>query len=120
MPALLLELFGNRLGQLVGCRSVDGFVAEAAHAIELSPFEPIQQQSEVFLRLAREPDDEGRPDGEVRAGLAPAGDAVQRLLLSAGRRMRRRTAGLACWNGMSRYGRTLPSAISGMTASTCG
>ncbi len=30
------------------------------------------------------------------------------------------TRGLACWNGMSRYGNTLPCAISGMISSTCG
>ena len=37
-----------------------------------------------------------------------------------GRFIRRRMRGLACWNGMSRYGRMRFSAISGTTSSTCG
>ena len=36
----------------------------------------------------------------------------------AGRFISFRMRGLACWNGTSRYGRILPSAISGITSST--
>lgn len=37
-----------------------------------------------------------------------------------GRFINLRMRGLACWNGMSRYGSNLPSAINGITSSTCG
>ena len=43
--------------------------------------EPVEQHLEILLGLAGEADDEGRADGEVRADLAPAADAVERLLL---------------------------------------
>ncbi len=39
---------------------------------------------------------------------------------AAGRFIAFRIFGLACWNGTSRYGSTLPSAISGISSSTCG
>ena len=39
---------------------------------------------------------------------------------AAGRFIAFRIFGLACWNGTSRYGSTLPSAISGIRSSTCG
>ncbi|MCY1449517.1 hypothetical protein D9M71_662560 [compost metagenome] len=42
------------------------------------------------------------------------------LSSNAGRFMALSTFGLACWNGMSRYGRILPAAISGITSSTFG
>ncbi|MNO04551.1 hypothetical protein D3C81_2256190 [compost metagenome] len=42
------------------------------------------------------------------------------LSSKAGRFMFFSTFGLACWNGMSRYGSSLPSAISGITSSTFG
>src|SRR5207247_1764093 len=38
----------------------------------------------------------------------------------AGRFISLRMRELACWNGTSRYGRILPSAINGTTSSTCG
>ena len=38
----------------------------------------------------------------------------------AGRFISLRIRGLACWNGTSRYGSSRPSAISGITSSTCG
>jgi hypothetical protein len=56
----------------------------------------------------------------VRADRAPALDALERLVDRAGRFISLRMRGLACWKGMSRYGRSLPSAISGMMSSTCG
>jgi hypothetical protein len=42
------------------------------------------------------------------------------LSIAPGRFISFSTRGLACWNGMSRYGSSLPSAISGMMSSTCG
>ncbi|MDT4880094.1 hypothetical protein FQZ97_1158200 [compost metagenome] len=42
------------------------------------------------------------------------------LSTAPGRFISLRMRGLACWNGMSRYGSTLFSAISGTTSSTCG
>ena len=42
------------------------------------------------------------------------------LSTAPGRFISLRMRGLACWNGMSRYGSSLPSAISGMMSSTCG
>ena len=42
------------------------------------------------------------------------------LSMLPGRFISFRMRGLACWNGMSRYGRILPAAISGMISSTCG
>ncbi|MNW62687.1 hypothetical protein D3C74_408330 [compost metagenome] len=42
------------------------------------------------------------------------------LSSKAGRFIDFNTFGLACWNGMSRYGRILPAAINGISSSTCG
>src|SRR5262249_18045562 len=82
MPALLLDRLGNGGRKLVGARPRDRLVTEAADAIELRVIEPIEQESEILFTLAGKADDEGRADGEVRADLAPAGDALQGLLLS--------------------------------------
>src|SRR5262249_41832092 len=69
MPALLLDFFRHRFGQRIGGRAVHGLVAEAADAIELRLLQPIQQQAEILLGLAREADDEGRAKGDVRTDL---------------------------------------------------
>src|SRR6516164_9142095 len=80
-PTLLLDIFGNGFGEVVRGRSIDCLVAEAADAIEFGFLQPIEEQGEIVISLAGEPDDEGRPDGEVRADLAPAGYTLQCLLL---------------------------------------
>src|SRR5579885_28993 len=73
--ALLLDRFGHRRGKTVGRRARHRLVAEAADAVERSLAEPVEQQREVGFRLAGEADDEGRADGEARAGGAPLADA---------------------------------------------
>ena len=70
--ALLLHFLGHRIGQLVGGRAVDRRIGERADAIELRLVEEVEQLLELGFGLAREADDEGRADGEVRADLAPA------------------------------------------------
>ncbi len=56
----------------------------------------------------------------VRSGQISRQRRMRSRLFSAlaGRFIALRMRGLACWNGTSRYGRILPSAISGMTSST--
>ena len=63
------------------------------------------------------------PSSTPSSALARAADFLMRASVfsaCAGRFMRLSTLGLPCWKGMSRYGRILPSAISGITLSTCG
>jgi hypothetical protein len=55
--------------------------AAAADPIELGLAQPVEQELEVRIGLAREADDEGRADGEIGADAAPAPDARQGLLL---------------------------------------
>ncbi len=103
VPALFLHLFRHGAGEVVGRRAGDRLVAEAADAGELGLAHPVEQELEVLLGLAGEADDEGRADGEVGAHLAPAADALQRLLLRArGGASPSSTVGEACWKGMSR------------------
>src|SRR5262249_14319143 len=73
MPALLL----HRLAE----RARNRLVTEAADAIEFCLIKPIEQASEILFTLAGKADDEGRADGEIGADVAPAGDALQGLLL---------------------------------------
>ena len=54
VPALLLHLVGHRRREIVGGRAGDRLVAEAADAIELGLVEPVEQQLEIRLGLARE------------------------------------------------------------------
>src|SRR5262249_31458909 len=82
MPALLFHRVGNSGCKLVGERARNRLVTEAADAMELCLIEPIEQESEILFTLAGKADDEGRADGEVWADFAPAGDALQGLLLS--------------------------------------
>src|SRR3546814_14492688 len=66
--------------QLVGLRTFHRRVGERADAVELRLVEEIQQFLELGLSLAREADDEGGADGEVRADRTPALDAFKRLV----------------------------------------
>ena len=81
MPALLLHLGRDGCREIVGDARRDRLVAEAADAIELRLVEPVEQQLEILVGLAGKADDEGRADGEIGTDLAPALDALQRLLL---------------------------------------
>src|SRR6516165_9178568 len=81
MPALLLHRVGDRGGKLVGERACNRLVTEAADAVEFCLIEPIEQAAEILFTLAGKADDEGRADGEIGADVAPAGDALQGLLL---------------------------------------
>ena len=56
-------------------------VTEAADAIELGRFEPIEQHLEIRVGLAGEADDEGRAQRQFGALLAPLLDPRQRLVL---------------------------------------
>ena len=67
VPALFLDLFRHGAGQGVGLGALDGFVLEAADAIDAGFLQPVEQQLEVVFGLAGEADDEGRADGEVGA-----------------------------------------------------
>ena len=101
MPALLLDLSGTGAARALALRR-DRLVLEAADAVELGLVEPVEQQLEVLLGLAGEADDEGGADREAGQTVAPAPDALERVLCGAGRFMSLSTAGCACWNGMSR------------------
>ena len=84
LPAALLDLVGHGFeAEVVGARAGDRLVLERADAVELGFVEPVEQQAEVFLRLAGEADDEGRADRQVGADRAPGADALERLLLVA-------------------------------------
>ena len=52
--ALLLDFFGDRIGQRVGRRAVDRRIGEAADAIELRLLEELEQLLELGFGLARE------------------------------------------------------------------
>ncbi len=75
---------GTAAADVVGSRAVDRLVAEAADAIEPGVAEPVEEGLEIILALAREADDEGRADGEIGTDVAPAPDALQRLVLVGG------------------------------------
>src|SRR3546814_2944 len=77
---LLLHVLVDRVRQLVGLRTFHRRVGERADAVELRLVEEIQQFLELGLSLAREADDEGGADGEVRADRTPALDAFKRLV----------------------------------------
>src|SRR5690606_17297030 len=81
MPAFLLDFLRHGARQVIGGSAVDGLVLEAADAVEPRFLEPFEKQLEILFRLAREADDKRGADGEVRADIAPAPDALQRLLL---------------------------------------
>ena len=79
--ALLLYLVDGG-GEVVGGGARDRLIAEAADAIELRLGEPIEQELEIRLGLAREADDE--VERMVRSdSIAPARDALQRVLACA-------------------------------------
>src|SRR5262245_30380846 len=81
VPARFLDIVRDESGEVVGDGALDGLVTEAADAIELGLVEPVEEQVEVGVGLAREADDEGRADGEFRADRAPGLDALQRFFL---------------------------------------
>src|SRR5271156_2361958 len=85
LPAALLDLVGHDLEpEIVGAGARYRFVFEGADPIELRLVEPVEQQAKILLGLAGKPDDEGRPDRQLRADHTPGADALQRLLLIAG------------------------------------
>ena len=67
--------------KIVGLCPRNSFVLEAPGTADLSFCQPIEQHREIVLRLARKTDDERRSDGEIGADIAPAADALRRLLL---------------------------------------
>src|SRR5262249_1846603 len=81
VPALLLDFVWNGRGEVVRDGAGDRLVAETADAIELRLGQPFQQLAEIVFGLPWKTDDEGRADGQVRAGLPPRSDSLQRPLL---------------------------------------
>src|SRR5262249_18769467 len=81
VPARLFDVVRNERGEIVGGRALHWLVAKAADAIELCCIEPVDELLEIGVGLAREADDEGRADGELRADRAPGPDAIERLFL---------------------------------------
>src|SRR5690606_32577049 len=59
-PALLFDLVGYGVGQLVGLGTFYGRVLETAYAIELSLAHPVEQILEVFFGFAGEAHNKGR------------------------------------------------------------
>src|SRR6476646_7826164 len=57
VPALLLYVSGNRRAHVVGGRALYMLVFETAHTIECRFLEPLQQDVEVRIGLARKADD---------------------------------------------------------------
>src|ERR1700719_3942682 len=82
VPALLLDLIRHGVAEIVGGRAFHGLVAEATDPIERRLVKPVEQEGEFLLGLAREADNEGRPQGDVGTDVAPGTDAIQRLLLA--------------------------------------
>ncbi len=81
LPTVLLDVVWNDgCVQQVGWRAFYRRVLEATDAVELGFGQPVQQVLEVFFGLAREADDEGRTDDQLRADLAPVLDARQGLV----------------------------------------
>ena len=63
--------------QVVGPGAMYRGVLEAADPIKLSFIQEIQQEFEVVLRLAREPDDKGAAQCDIRTDITPGRDALQ-------------------------------------------
>ena len=82
--AFLLDVLRHRIGERVRGRARDRRIGEGADAVELRRIEEIEQLLEFRFGLSRESDDEGRADGELRAGVAPARDPLQRPVDGAG------------------------------------
>src|SRR5215470_17986773 len=81
VPALLLDLIRHGLAEIVGRRALYGLIAEAADPVEHRSIEPVEQESKFLFGLAREADDEGRPQGDAGADVTPGADAIERLFL---------------------------------------
>src|SRR5450830_517682 len=81
VPTVLLDVIRHH-GQVqqVGRSAFHRRVLEAADAVQLGFGQPVEQVLEVFFGFAREADDEGRTDDQVRADLAPVLDARQGLV----------------------------------------
>src|SRR5207248_1548158 len=66
--------------------TLDGRVFEASHPVQLRLLHPLEQLFELGVRLAREADDEGAAQYEIRTLLAPranAGEGVFRMRRAA-------------------------------------
>mmetsp|Transcript_26280 Transcript_26280/g.62263 ORF Transcript_26280/g.62263 Transcript_26280/m.62263 type:complete len:457 (+) Transcript_26280:435-1805(+) len=81
---LLAHRVGQRAGEVVGARAFDRRVGKTTGTVDLGLLHEVQQDLKFRLRLARETGDEGRADHQLRAGLAPAQDALH-VLLAVGR-----------------------------------
>ena len=71
---------GTGSGRALAAAPVDRRVLEAADAVEPRLAQPVEQQFEVGFGLAREADDEGAAQRQVGTDLAPAPDALERVL----------------------------------------
>ena len=60
------NLRGDLSGHGAGCRPLFAGICEHADAFEAGAFQEVDQNLEVRIGLAREPDDERGPDGEIR------------------------------------------------------
>src|SRR5690554_2676486 len=78
LPALLLDLVRHRLqSQLLRRSTLHRGILETADTVQLRFGQPVEQVLEVLFGLAREADDEGRADGQIRADLTPFADPLQ-------------------------------------------
>ena len=106
--ALLGDLRRHRVGQRRGRRPLLGGVDEAPDAVERHVVQEFEERLEGRLRLPREADEHGRPEGRARDRLAERRDDLGHAARGHARRIARSTPSSACWIGMSTYGTRAP------------
>lgn len=110
---------GSRPSSLAGAPSTGEYWKQPTR----SSWASVSQSSRYWKSSSVSP---GKPTMKVER-MVSSGQISRHCLIrarvlssKAGRFMALSTFGLACWKGMSRYGRSLPAAISGITSSTLG
>ena len=120
VPAFFFQLLGHRVRQRVRGCVLHGLVAEAADAVELGFFEPIEEVLEVLLGLSGETDDERRADRELGHRLAPLADALQRFRFGSRTLHGSQDLRARVLERHVEIRQQLAAAISGISSSTCG
>ena len=79
VPAVLLDLLGDMIGQIIGAGTGDILILKTPNAVELRLIHPIKQGLEFGFSLAGVADNEGRPQGDLWAIFAPGGNLIERF-----------------------------------------
>ena len=79
VPALLLDLIRDMIGQIIGAGTGDILILKTSNPVELRLIHPVEQRLELCFSLAGVADNEGRAQGDLWAIFAPSGNLIQRF-----------------------------------------